>query len=264
MPAPTGYPDHPEHIATMRQAIAELRGEEDAPGAGLAVLGQLVDFAECRGLYFAGGAEANLWGFGTARIVLDEPGGGFWMRLFDLAEPAGLTDEQLYRVFLAELADQQEQGRDDDCPSVLYLKAHGARDLLVHHDFVMRLFATHSPWRAEFFANTQELMRHAMIRSGLGDALFGSSPTGFTVVATLRTDDDQPVKLSMPVLEFDPDNVPIVAAPFDDAEGERIPITHLADTWEVHRATDVARDFFGPTTDEAEATRRAFRGPVIA
>jgi hypothetical protein len=253
---------HAQHIAHMREAVATLRADEpDRPGWDC--LDRLTDFAERHGLYFAPDTEANLWGFGSARVVLTEPDGGFWMRLFNLAEPTGLDDVDLYRIFLDELATQEEEGRDDDHPSVLYIKVDGARDLLVHHDFVMRLFAIHSPWRKEFYESTKELMSHAMEKSGLLD-MFGASPTGFTAIAHLTSEGGEAIKVSMPIRRFDADEVPIVDAPFDDAaDGEEMRITEMTSTYEICRAGDAARSILGPKVDEETATAMAFRGPAL-
>lgn len=257
----TTWPDHADHIAAMREAVATLRAQE--PDRAWDCLDGLVDFAERRGCYFSNGATVNLWGFGTATTVLDDPDGGFWMRLFNLADPTGLTDDQLYRIFLDELAEQHEDGRDDDHPSVCYIQTDAGRDLLVHHDFVMRAFSVHSPWHKEFYEATRELMAHAMEKSGLLDA-FGGSPSGFTAIAHLTTADGTNIKLSMPVLRFDVDEVPLVRPFADDAPDDaKIRITDLTGTYELHRAGDAVRSILGPRVDEDEATALAFRGPVL-
>ncbi|WP_141581281.1 hypothetical protein [Actinomadura sp. WMMA1423] len=253
---------HAQHIADMREAVATLRTTEPDRNSWDA-LDKLVDFAEQQGLHFNPDTHANLWGFGSVRVVLSEPDGGFWVRLFSLIEPTGLDDVELYRLFLEELAEQDQEGREDDHPSVHLIEAGDARDLLVHHDFVMRVFATHSPWRKEYFENTKELMHHAMEKSGLL-GIFGASPTGFTAIAHLTTEDGEAIKLSMPIRRFDADEVPIVAAPFDDAaEGEEMRITDMTSTYEICRADDAARSIFGPKVDEGTATEMAFRGPAL-
>lgn len=261
MPDSTTTADHAEHITRMRDAIAVLHTQE--PNPGHECLSVLVDFAERHGLYFADDTQVNLWGFGTAPIVLSEPDGGYWLRLLDLAEPTGLTGRQLCRIFRDELAEQQEQEGDADHPTVLDIHTTGGRDLLVHNDFVVRVFAIHSPWRSEFQRNTEQLMAHGLEKSGLLDTI-GQSPTGFTVIAHLTTDDGEAIKLSMPVLRFDVDQVPIVLAPFDDAvEGEEMRVTTMTGTYEVHRADDAVRAVLGPTIGREEAVRRAYRGPSL-
>lgn len=255
----TDQPTPAEYNAKIRATIAQARENGD-PGFADEIIDWHLDYADEHGLYL-GGREVDLWGFGKAHIMFNEPDGGWWIGLYSLIEPTGLSPLKLRDLFEEDEADA-ERG----AISVARVPYGDERDPglpIVHHDFVMRAFALHSPWRKEFYENTEELMRHAMINSGLADLLTGLSTSGYTAVAEMHTVEGEPFRLHMPVKAFDPhDNVPLVSSPFDDAaEGEQVRITDLTETYTIWRASDVTQDFLGPTVSEDEAIARALRGP---
>jgi hypothetical protein len=246
-----------EYNAGVRATLIEARDDGDprfTAGRASGIL-QHLDYADYRGL-FIGGGEIDLWGFGKTHIMFSDPDGGWWVALYSLIEPTGLSAETLRDLWDREAEEYEGESVD----RINYLD--GTNLPIVHHDFVMRAFAIHSPWREEYYKNTQQLMRHAMMHSGLGTLITGSPETGFTAIAELRTDEGEPIKVLMAVKAFDTDNVPIVSSPFDDAsEGERMRITDLTDTYTVERASDATQAFLGPTVSEEEAVALALRGP---
>lgn len=253
----TDQPTPAEYNAKVRETLIEARDAGDPRFTTEKIRGMLrhLDYADQNGL-FIGGGEIDLWGFGRTDVMFSDPDGGWWVALYSLVEPTGLTAEALRDLWDHEAEEYEGESVD----RINYLD--GVNLPVVHHDFVMRAFALHSPWREEFYENTQQLMRHAMMHSGLGAMLTGSPDTGFTAIAELRAEDGEPLKLFMPVKAFDTDNVPIVASPFDDAaEGEQVRITDLTDTYTVERAGDATQAFLGPTVSEEAAVALALRGP---
>jgi hypothetical protein len=207
-----------EYNAGVRATLIEARDDGDprfTAGRASGIL-QHLDYADYRGL-FIGGGEIDLWGFGKTHIMFSDPDGGWWVALYSLIEPTGLSAETLRDLWDREAEEYEGESVD----RINYLD--GTNLPIVHHDFVMRAFAIHSPWREEYYKNTQVLMA---------------------------------------VKAFDTDNVPIVSSPFDDAsEGERMRITDLTDTYTVERASDATQAFLGPTVSEEEAVALALRGP---
>jgi hypothetical protein len=246
---------HREHIAAYRQALNEW------VAAGNITLNSsmhlLVAHAEQHGLFLNPHREtANLWGFGTVQPLFLEADGGFWVTLEDLIVPTGLSYEDLERVFLADEASEE---RGDI--SVAHLPVGGGLSTrIVRHDFVLRAFSLHSPWRNEFYEKTKELMSHAMVKSGLAELFVTSSNSGFAVLAHMRATDGQVVRIQMMIHSFDSDNVPIVAAPWDDAaEDELVRIDTLCESYEVLRAGDAVEELLGPKVGESEARAIAMR-----
>lgn len=247
-----------EHNAKARATITQARDEGDPLFADERItdfMGHL-DYADEHELYIGGG-EIDLWGFGKANILFTDPDGGWWIGLYSLIEPTGLTAETLRGLFDNEVEEYEGESAD----RIYYRDADDSSLPIVHHDFVMRAFALHSPWRKEFYENTKELMAHAMMHSGLGTLITGSPDTGFTAIAELHTTEGESIKLMMPVKAFDTDNVPIVSSPFDDAADEQVRITDLTETYTVQRASDATHAFLGPTVSEDEAVALALRGP---
>lgn len=109
----------------------------------------------------------NLFGFGTITTLFRTPQGGWWCTLQSLAEPTGVSYDDLLRDFYQERDELSE-----DVGSFAF--RHQGRPLeidVVSHHFAMRVLAGRSPWSKEFLDNTSSLMRHAMLRSGLADVM---------------------------------------------------------------------------------------------
>lgn len=246
---------HGDHIVAFRKALTEwVQAGNLTEGSALHAL---ADHAADRGLYVNTRHEkVNLWGFGEVEPLFFEADGGFWVTLDDLVVPTGLSFEALAQIFLEDEADEE---RGDI--SVAHLRVGGDLSAkIVRHDFVMRAFSLHSPWRNEFYEKTKELMSHAMVKSGLADMFVTSSNSGFAALAHMRTTGDEVIKVQMMIHSFDADNVPIVRAPWDDAaEDEMVRIDTICETYEVLRASDAVHQLLGPEVSEDEAREIAMR-----
>lgn len=204
-------------------------------------------------------ADIDLWGFGSVNVYFDDPAGGWWVSMLDLIDPSGVPYERLIELF-----DEETEEYDEVTTGRVEFNDDGNEWslMMVNHSFVMRLFACHSPWRKEFYENTKELMAHALEKSGLAAKITGSSETGFTALVHLTTTDGKVHKTYMPVHGFTADDVPLVRSPFDDCD-DMMPVTDLAQTWELVRADDATKAFFGPHVDEETAREMAWRGPRL-
>ncbi|MCP2336137.1 hypothetical protein [Actinomadura rupiterrae] len=249
--------DHAEHIAAMRDAAAQLWHNDD-DNEPLAVLDAIIDFAEERGLYLAAG-DIDLWGFGRVRPMYRTTDNTYWIRLPDLVEPTGLSYRELLAVFEDEYAEQPP----DDPELLRFVGASGTVIPLADDAWVMRVFATHSPWAPEFSKNMSQVFRHAMVASGLADRIGGSS-TGVMAITTLRTVEGDDLTVTLPVESLSADGVPMVRSPFDDAApGELLPVTALTDKWTLEQPHEAAHEMFAPSTTPAQAAAQACRGPVV-
>lgn len=198
----------------------------------------------------------GLFGFGQGLQFFRNPAGGWWMPLDDLEDPTGVPLSRLRELF----AEDREEFGGHDCAYMVL--DSGFEMEMVAHSFAMRVFSGESPWSDVFYENTKDLMAHAMEKSGLMDSFAGRSE--FTVVAHMKATDGAVVKVMMPVHGFDSDDVPLVRAPWDEADpDEVVRVTEVAKVYDLHRSGDAVRDFLGPEVPEDEAARRAMRGPVL-
>ncbi|GIH23018.1 hypothetical protein Aph01nite_13280 [Acrocarpospora phusangensis] len=217
------------------------------------------------------GRKLNWFGFGEVPLAFaDDPPPGeeedmlktlIWLE--DFVEVSGIGHGELVSFWLAEEADDRED---------IYGFSFVDSDLgpvtrrLFGHSAAMRAMVQLSPWHKEFYEATKELMSHALIKSGLGEALLAGGGTGFTALATVTDESGQAVRVSMSIDHFrEGDQMPMIRSPFDDApEGEIIPIADLCQQYEVHRTSDAVQSFLGPQVSEEEALQMAFRGPTGA
>lgn len=225
--------DDPETVKLMEETAAFAREHQVIPDA----------------------RPINLWGFGEGMQLFSEPDGGWWMSLVSIEEATGIPYSRLVEIF-----DEEHEERADVSTGFMWT-ASGAPWRLVTHDFVMRAFACHSPWHKEFYENTRELLAHGIEKSGLFEPREGGPE--YVAVVEMMTVDGKPLRMSLPVERFD-DEVPMVRAPWDDAEpNELIPVTSMSVTYTLERYGDSARNFLGPRVDEDEAVRLAFRGLIV-
>ncbi|QHA04594.1 hypothetical protein GQF42_16005 [Streptomyces broussonetiae] len=116
----------------------------------------------------------NLWGFGTVRpIFYSFERGEAWIRLWELAEPTGIGNPQLYELWRQEL-DADGIGATGYFIPTENAAADTMPAPLVSIIFAMRMFMAYSPWGAEFAANTADFMSHALLHSGLAQKLDGA------------------------------------------------------------------------------------------
>ncbi len=155
--------DYMAHIMEQYHAINALPLDQRRK------LRPVVDYAQRRGYWMDGDGETDLFGFGTAKVIMyevgEDPDGDDdieWVALGALENPTGLTREELVKLFrhYKELDFLPE----DELIEIQLTETEAA--LLVTVDFAQLLMLEHSLWSSVVRYNLSKMMLRGLYESG--------------------------------------------------------------------------------------------------
>lgn len=148
-----------DHIMSQYEKINKLPLDQRRP------LRKIVDYAYKRGYHLGDNdSKVDLWGFGSVPVIMkDQETETKWISLKSLAEPTGIAEKDLIKIF--RIHEYSKMLGEEDLIEINFSDP-GRTVMLVTVSFAQLLFMEFSPWSTLYQYNIQKMILRELYLSG--------------------------------------------------------------------------------------------------